>query len=753
MNATLPQNERSDHARLLAARDIAGDRPLTLRRRPDLTIVPQEYGRHRYWLVKDPVSLQYFHLRDEEYAILEMLDGRTGLAAIKARFEQRFAPYRLPLEQIHAFLGRLHECGLILSDAPGQGEQLLKRSDVGRKRRRLAAGANILAIRFRGIDPQPLLKWLAARCGWLFSRACLVLTLLLVLASTVVLVVHAPSLSAMRTEFREFVTPGNLVWLAITLAAAKVLHELGHALTCVSLGGQCREIGLMLLVFTPCLYCDVSDAWTLPSKWRRIAVSAAGIIVEVVLAALAALIWCFSPPGLIHALSFNVVVVCSVSTILFNGNPLMRYDGYYVLADLVEVPNLAEQSRAVLTRAATFLFLGIRQADDSVRPARGRLLLGVYGVASLAYRCFAVCAILWIAHRVSVAWGVAALGYAVAVVVLTGMLVPPVWQAATFLHNQRLTQRVSWLRMLAFGGFWTAALVLVALVPLPCRVTSPLVIEPENARQVYAVVAGAITSSVRPGDEVTTGQEVARLVNLDVHREVVELTGKRDQQRRQLAVLRARQALDPDSAALIPTAEAALADLDERLRQRQLDEQSLVLRAPATGTVMPPGNTPVQSQSPGQLSAWSGSPLDEQNRGCQIEPGTLVCMVGTSRPVEAFAMVDQDSVALIQVGQLVHVRIDSLPGEVYQARVVEIASRDAKVVPRELASGGELPLKVDRQGFARPASVTYQVRVRLLRQPEVVVPGSRGEAKFFVEPQSLFTRIQRAIRQNVTLRW
>jgi putative peptide zinc metalloprotease protein len=778
MNATLPQNDLSDHAPLPPVRDSAGDRPLALRRRPDLVIVPQEYGRHRYWLVKDPVSLQYYHLRDEEYAILEMLDGRTGLAAIKARFEKRFAPYRLPVETIHAFLGRLHECGLLLSDAPGQGEQLLKRADIARKRRRLAAGANILAIRFRGIDPQPLLIWLAARCGWLFSPACLVVTLMLVLAATAVVVVHAPGLSAMQAEIQEFVTPGNLVWLAITLAAAKVLHELGHALTCIRLGGQCRELGLMLLVFTPCLYCDVSDAWTFKNKWRRIAVSAAGIIVEIVLASLAALVWCFSPPGLVHALSFNVMVVCSVSTVLFNGNPLMRYDGYYVLADFVEVPNLAEQSRAVLARVAGLLFLGIRQNDDSVRPERGRFLLGLYGLASLAYRCFAVCAVLWIAHRVSAAWGVAVLGDAVAVIALAGMLLPPIWFSATFLNNQRLTRRASWLRMLAFGGFWIAALTVVALVPWPCRVTSPLVIEPENARPVYAVVAGAMTSSARPGERVDMGQEVARLVNLDVHREVVELMGKRDQQRRQLAVLRARQALDSEAAALIPTAEAALVDLDERLRQRQLDERSLVLRAPIAGTVLPPSNTPAPAHTPGQLSAWNGSPLDEQNRGCQIEPGTLVCMIASRSgditdlperpegcfaqisdvPVSAVVMVDQDSVALIREGQLVHVRIDSLPGEVYEGRVAEIASRDAKVVPRELASGGELPLQVDRQAesnwrTARPASITYQVRVRLWRQPEFVVPGSRGEAKFFVEPQSLFARIERAIRQNVTLRW
>ena len=507
----------------------------------------------------------------------------------------------------------------------------------------------------------------------------------------------------------------------------------------------------MLLVFTPCLYCEVSDAWTFPSKWRRIAVSAAGIIVEIVLAALAALVWCFSGQGLLHTLSFDVMVVCSVSTLLFNGNPLMRYDGYYVLADLLEVPNLAEQSRAAVVRVTALIFLGIRLPSDRMWPAERRFLLGFYGAASLAYRCFAVVAILWIVHRVSMAYGAEVLGDAFAVLVLGGIAVPAVWRFATFVKFQRLARRGSWPRALVFGGFWMALLVFLALIPWPCRVAAPLVIEPENARPVYAVVAGTLASSVRAGVRVEKGQEVARLVNLDIRREVVELTGKRDLQERQLAALRARQALDPGAAALIPTAEAALTDLNERLHQRQRDEQSLVLRSPVEGTVLPPDNLPAVAPPTGQLASWSGSPLDERNRGCKIEPGTLVCAIGSTTnatrrcpPVEALALVDQDSIALVQLGQLVHLRIDSLPGEVYEGRVVEIASRDLKVAPRKLAAGAELPMRVDRQGIARPASITYQVRVRLDQQPAAIVPGGRGDVKIFVEPQSLAARWCRA---------
>jgi len=732
--------------------DSAADRPLRLRRRPDLAIVPQRFGQDRYWLVKDPVSLTYFHLCEEEHAILEMLDGRTGVAEIKACFEKRFAPYRLPFEHIQAFLGRLHQCGLILSDAPGQGEQLLERAEVGRQRRWLAAWSNILAIRFRGIDPQPLLAWLAPRCRFCFTPAFLLLLLLLALAATVVLALRAPRLPAMWAEARQFFYPGNLVWLVVVLAATKVLHEFGHALSCVSFGGKCRELGLMLLVFTPCLYCDVSDAWTFPNKWRRIVVSAAGILVEIFLASVATLLWCYSRPGLIHSLSFNVMVVCSVSTLLFNGNPLLRYDGYHILADLLEVPNLAEQSRAVIVRAAALACFGLRLTIDRMLPAKGRWLLGLYCVASLAYRCFITLAIVWFVHRITKSYGIEALGDTLAIVVLVGMVLPPAWRFAAFLSSPSWRRNVRGLRAMVLCGVWAAALLFFALLPWPCRVSAPMVIEAVDAHRVYAVVSGTLASSIRAGECVEKGQELARLVNLDIHKDIVELTGKRDRQRRQLAIFRLLQVQDRGIAAMIPTAEAALADLEERLRQRQDDERNLVLRAPLAGTVLPPFSR-VAAPARQPLDTWKGSPLDEQNRDCHVEAGTLVCMIGSAQPVEAFAVVDQDAVALVREGQSVRLRIDSLPGEVYEGRVVEIAKSDLKTVPNELAAGRELAVRVDPRGSTQPASISYQVRIRFDRQPGVSLLGSCGQAKILVEPQSPFERINRAIRQNFELRW
>jgi putative peptide zinc metalloprotease protein len=155
-------NER--HSALAAA-----ERPLPVRKRDDLVVVRQQVGRQSRWAVKDPLSLRYYHLRAEEFLILQMLDGRTSVEQIRHGFQQEFAPRRISSDQLLAFLSALHHEGLIVSDTAGQGEQLLQRR---RRRDRLAfmhGLLNILAVRLRGVDPQAFLNWLAPKSRWLFA--------------------------------------------------------------------------------------------------------------------------------------------------------------------------------------------------------------------------------------------------------------------------------------------------------------------------------------------------------------------------------------------------------------------------------------------------------------------------------------------------------------------------------------------------------------------------------------------------------
>ncbi len=732
----------------------AAARPLPLRMRPDLVIVPQHGGSEGRWLVKDPLRLSYFHLGEEEHAILTMLDGQRSLRDLQRGFEGTFAPLHITLEQLHGFVGQLYQSGLLVGDSPGQAEALLQRRWQRRRMALVAALSNALSIRLRGIDPEPALRWLYPRVAWIFSPWFLLVCLALVVWAMVLAAVEFDDLLARLSQSAASWTPGRLAGLAVALALAKGLHEVGHALTCKHFGGECHEIGLLLLIGTPCLYCDVSDAWRLPDKWHRIAISAAGILTEIVLASVCLLLWWGSEPGLLNTLLLNTVILCSVNTLFLNGNPLLRYDGYFVLADWLDLPNLSQHARAVVSRGVGRFLLGLDTPSERYLPQRLTWFVGIYGVASLAYRWCVVVAVLWMLHRILKPYGLEVLATGVAVAAVAGLAGMPIVRLGHWLFRPATDRRV---RPGRAAVAILACLLLVAtglLVPLPRRVSAPLVAEPQDARYVYAVVPGRLVEAVAVGSQVAKDQVLAQLSNPEIDREVADLAGLQEQQRQRLEGLRLRLLTDPSVATQIPSAEESLADVTARWHERQLDQGRLVIRAPAAGTVIAAPRVDEVPYQRGALGPWRGGLLETKNRGATVESGTLLCLIGDPTRLEATAVVDQADMEFVRVGQRARIRLDALPGRVCEGTIVGVAKIDLKIAPRELAAAqSDLAVRRDHAGTVRPASTSYQARMALSECPAGLLTGSRGQARIVVAPQSLASRLTRSLSQVFRFRW
>ena len=289
-------------------------RKLPIRMRPDLTARKQQYLGKTYIVLKEPIGLNYYRFQEEEYAILNMLDGNTSLDEIKERFEDEFPPQKITVEELQQFLGMLHRSGLVIADLPGQGYQLRKRRDERRRKELLGAATNILCIRFKGFDPERFLNWLYPKVCWFFTPAVLVTILLLAMAAGSLVIVEFETFQSRLPGFYQFFNFHNGLWLMATLGIIKVIHEFGHGLSCKHFGGECHEMGVMILVLTPCLYCNVSDSWMLPNKWHRAIIGAAGIIVEVAMASVATFLWWFSEPGTFWSnLFLNVMFIAGLA--------------------------------------------------------------------------------------------------------------------------------------------------------------------------------------------------------------------------------------------------------------------------------------------------------------------------------------------------------------------------------------------------------------------------------------------------------
>jgi len=733
----------------------AVDRPLSIRKRTDLVVHPQRFAGRRYLGIKDPLSLRYYQLREEEFFILQQLDDGVSLAEIQAAFEREFAPRKVSARQVQSFLAMLHREGLVIADTEGQGDGLLDRGKRVHRREKLAAFGNVLAVRFRGLDPEPLLNWLYPKVRWAFCPWPIAASLLLALGAVTLVAVQFGAMRARLPEFHAFFSVDNLIWFIAAIAVSKILHELGHGLTCKHFGGECHELGVMLLVFTPCLYVNVSDSWLLPNKWNRIAISLAGMFVEIVLAAVCTFAWWFTEPGMLNSVCLHLMFVCSVSTVLFNGNPLLRFDGYFVLSDLLETPNLRERSTSLVRRALARWLLGIDLGRERMYPDRRRGLLAAYAIGAVVYRLFIVGGILWFCHTVLKPYGLQVLAQVLTVLVIGGMIAVPLWRGTRFLWNPVESYQVKWLRFVR----WTAAIacLLIAglVVPLPHRVTVPTVLQPKDGHRVFVAVGGTLVSAIEPGTVVRKGQTLGQLENPDLEMDVTQLRGRAEVLRTQLESLKRRSAhgthlgiRDPGSE--IPATEQALADVEQRLRKRLEEQQRLTLTAPIAGSILPPRRRPSMS-GPDELEVWSGSPLDEGNLGAYLETGTLFCLVGDPDQIEAALVVNQSDIEFVRVSQAVRLQLNQLPGRYLGGVITEISEIDVETAPPELISAGDLPARTDVHGRSQLVGVFYQASVAIDDHTYKLTPGAVGRARIHAAPMSLGRRIARYLSSTFRL--
>lgn len=743
------------------------DRPIGLRLRGDLQVAEVESSGATTWIVKDPLTLEHFQFSAEEFALMDWIRRPVSIAELQRLFQRRFSPQTITPQTIWDFLSRLHTAGLLVGDAAGQGTELLDRRDREQLRRWALSWTGILGIRFRGFDPDGLLTALHAELRWLFSPVSLLAALAVVVYALSIVLGHVDTLRDRLPALSALVDPRNLVWLLVAIGFVKVLHELGHGLVCKHFGGHVQEMGFMLLVFSPCLYCDVSDAWRFPSKWRRIAVSAAGICVEVFLASLATIVWWYAQPGVVQLVALNIMIVCTVNTFLINGNPLMRYDGYYIFSDLVETPNLWQRSREAFSYFWSDWLLGQPAADDPLIPLRKRPLLAAYAVASKVYMGLMCLMIVWGLVKVLYPYHLENLAYAVGAIVFGSALVAPISGVIDVARNPIRRAELRGGRVSLLAAVALAVVVGVLAIPVDYKVRAPLVLLPDDAARVYATAEGTLVSILPAGAKVRRGDVVARLRNASMDVEIAKLEGELAVRRLHVEHLERLRGVDHDANDQLPTARTELADSQRRLDERRRDAGRLTLVAPADGVIVPAPRKPDARPAESRLPVWSGSLLEPQSLGAHVEPGTLVCLVGDPHRLTAVLLVDDADVKRLAPGQPARLRLAELPGQVIDGEVVEVARHETDDADRTHPRRADLsPLLA---GLVTPGQTgaVYEARVRLSGEARgasgeksqvdasglltQLVIGGRGEAKVTAERITLGRRVYRSIAQTFRL--
>lgn len=697
------------------------------------------------YVVKDPLSLQYFTMSPVEFEFLQRLDGTVSLHEILQRLKEKYPERNDSVDSMKVFLSTLIGANLLTCTVPGHGR--MRANQASRRARhasRWLSRLNLVSMRFRGVDPHRFLKWLDAYLGWIYSTPVLVATCLLIVFAVAVFIGRVFGGGGTAQLFQSLLTAQNLPLLLISIVLVKVIHELGHGLTCVHYGGECHELGVLFVAFCPLPYCDTTDSWLHESRWNRALVASAGIFVEAIIASVCCLLWSISVPGVLSLLLLNLMVICSVNTLLVNGNPLLRYDGYYVVSDVFNYPNLGPEARRLAISWFNRLVFGERLTSD-VRVTPQRIPVVLYGMASGLYRLFVMLMILWAIHQLLKRSELESLTPLIAFPMIASMLLSVIaggvrkGRAITGIRD--VPQRI---RALTGMVLFVIMIGGICFFPFPYTVVAPFSVEPGKCLPVYVSVPGRLTKAIEAESQVEKGSVVARLENPAVSLELQRIEGEVASRELHLKNLQRFRSVSPIANSWIPAAQDTLVVAKDRYQAERQRHLRLTVTSPREGTLYPPRNRSLQTASATGVRFWSGTPLDQQNESIWLEAQTLIGWVGGQEDFQADVYVSQSEMAFLKPDAVARLTFFSDSTNECTATIENIGSERVKTAPRELFRNN-LVAEDRSLGQFHLGDVRYRVQLRIVDgQPGALY--STGLAKIECTPMSLASRVWRMVR-------
>jgi len=656
---------------------------LKARLRPSAQISRQYYRGERWYVVRDPAGNQYHRLSSAAYRFVGLLDGSRTVAQawdLAGGIMADDAPTQPEVVQI---LTQLHAANLLEADVTADAGVLLRRHKKMMKKRAQGRLMNIMFPRIPLWDLDSfLVRWLPVM-RLLLSKFGMILWLVVVTWAAVLLVPHWKEL---WNGGEKAIAPGNWPWLWATFCGIKFIHELGHAFMCRRFGGEVHELGIMFLVFVPAPYVDASSAWSLPSKWQRVLVGAGGMIFELFVAAICAFVWLnTNPDTLINSLAYNTMLIASVSTILFNANPLLRYDGYYMLSDWLEIPNLKQKSGEYMWGLFKRHLFRVKNPMP-LPPIGQRFWLLLYAITSGAYRVFVgIMIILVVSAQVPV------LGILMAIGGVITWLVVPVWKTTKYLllepelHRKR-GRAVAWTT-----GIVGAIAFAIGVLRMPVRVEAEAITKAEFEQTVRSKQPGFVQRVlVRDGQRVEAGQALVECAEPMLAADVARQRSKIDESAAKIQALTA----SPGEQAV---ERANYAGLVKELGYLEKQRQELTVRAPFAGVVI--------------------APRINELEGRFLKKGEEVATVIDARRLHVKAVVSQSDAALMFMDERVWNPIKGL-NTGWEASPAEVADYLTKAGAKfeetpspAVRQPGELVTRISARGasvvFDRPADVEF----------------------------------------------
>lgn len=693
---------------------VADLRP-SLRR--DAELHAHVYRGQTWYVLEDHASGRSHRFTEPAHHLIRSMDGRRSVEELWRSAEDRFGDAAPTQQETIQLLSQLHAADLLQSNVSPAVEELFRRFRDGKARKWKQRLANPLALRLPLFDPNEFLDRTIRYARPLLTPAGLILWLTVVATAAVLAASRWPELSSITLD--ELITPGNLVLVWLCYPVVKLLHEFGHAYAAKRWGCEVHEMGVIFLVFVPLPYVDASTTAALPERYRRLSVAAMGIVVELFVAALAFFVWLTVEPGTVRTLACSIMLISGTSTLLFNGNPLLRFDGYYVLADLADIPNLASRSQQYIGYLAQRYLFGIDDALSPVMSAGERIWLAGYAVAAFAYRMAIMFVIvLYVASEFFVV-GVMLAAWAT----LTQILLPLSRQVTFLLADPRLARRRSRAVGVTAGMLAGTALILFVL-PAPLSTRTEGVVWSPDESEIRATADAFVEQLVAaPNTIVDEGDPLLVTADPELAARIAVLDANLREALARYNSLRSTEQVDADIVLEeVRTIRADLADARQRF-----DE--LTIRSPTQGVFL------------------VDRPQDLLGR--YLRQGELVGFVADLSRATVRVAVTQNDIGLIRAStesvELIFVDDVSEPAPARVRREVPAASHRIPSAALGVAGGGRLAVSTEDPDGTETVETVFHVELEVDRPVERI--GARTFVRFAHGYEPLGRQWYRRLRQ------
>jgi len=707
-------------------------RALKPRLRPHVQVTRQHYRGRRWHVAHDPASNQFYRLSPVAYEFIGLLDGNRTVEEVWNISLGNHGDAAPTQGEAIELLGQMYNANLLAIDTTPETEQLLTRGKDRLKRKVQQQAIGIMYFKVRVFNPdryltwiEPLLRPILNRVGFLFWLAWVAYALYALL----------PHWEQVQLGFRDAIAPANWPWMMVVFVVIKAIHETGHGVICKRFGGQVPEFGLMLLVLLPAPYVDASSTWAFASKWRRMAVGAGGMIFELAVAAAATLVWVNTLNAgstLTHQLAFNIMFTASVSTVLFNANPLMRFDGYYILSDLLEIPNLMQRSMKMLQHLAQKYIYRVEHTRPPSTSRSEQTTLVIYGIGATIYRV-----VLFFSITLYVMGQMFAVGLILAVWTAAAWFIIPVGK---FVHWLATSPALAEFRPRAIAtslAMIAGVLIGIGVVPMPDHRRASGVVESRAREGIYFKTDGVVAKvHVRAGDRVKAGDPIVTCSSPEMDATLRIYQAKLLEAE---SFERFYTKTNPPAAELARTNVLSQKEVISAIQHRL---EGLIVRAPIDGVV---------------VMGMNG--VDPQSiAGAYVRRGQLLCeVVDTEHTRVAATLTTVQAAPLSLAGD--HLRVEirqySDPYTVVVGRGVTLDKAGQRTLPHPaLGAAGGGTVEMDPQDRSGRGTKTNQFTV-FVDADNLSSPGERVKVRFTLPPRPLMEqwldRLQRMIQGRVNI--